>query len=205
MAAIDVSNLTFAYGNDLIFNDLSFDSDQRLIALQGPSGSGKTTLLKLLAGFLRPSAGRVTLPGRSRMMVLQEDALLPWLSVSANIKLSRSFRSERLQSPELVELAIKTSEKHVRHLSFGQRRLIELVRCIGSDADVIFMDEPLNFLDKHRRHLIIHELACQAQARTVIISTHYIEDFDGVKVQRWMLDGDAPHSRLQLFQNGSER
>src|SRR5947209_3368325 len=88
--------LTFAYGQDIIFEDLRFSLSAGIVALQGPSGSGKTTLLKLINHDLEPSSGSVGYVGNSAILILQDDALIPWLTGSANLKISPTFDARRV-------------------------------------------------------------------------------------------------------------
>src|SRR5687768_15144265 len=84
-AAMRIEGLYFSYGDLPLFADFSFSCDAPLFILRGRSGCGKTTLLKLISGILGPCQARAfEIPLGSRM-VLQEDALFPWLTVRENI------------------------------------------------------------------------------------------------------------------------
>jgi NitT/TauT family transport system ATP-binding protein len=192
-----VHEMSFSYGGTAIFEDLSFDLGSSLTSLQGPSGCGKTTLLKLLNGDLTPSTGFVDRNFKSSVLILQEDALLPWLSGDDNLALSASFSYSKIHNSRIVDGIRDYSGRLAHTLSFGQRRYIELVRALGSDAAILFFDEPLNFLDRSKRQAIIDEMILQSGSRPIITTTHYIEDFDGAPVRRMALLGDFPSRAIE--------
>ena len=80
-----IDSLSFAYGDKIIFKDLSLDLDGKLFSLTGDSGVGKTTLLKLIGGLLVPDKGNIIDAPRTPSFMFQEDRLLPWINVRKNI------------------------------------------------------------------------------------------------------------------------
>ena len=84
---LKLEEVNFAYGGKAVLKNFSFSAEENAAAcVLGPSGCGKTTLLGLAAGFLEPSAGKITpFGGERRSFVFQEDRLLPWLTAEGNL------------------------------------------------------------------------------------------------------------------------
>ncbi len=174
-------------------SDVSFELPAgRLLTLLGPSGCGKTTLLNILAGFLAPTRGSVTLggkairgPGQDRGMVFQQGALFEWLNVEKNIafgpRMNRANRASTKQKvAELLEIVGLGGfgDKQVYELSGGMQQRVALARCLANDPDVILMDEPLGALDaltREKMQGLILEL-WQETGKTIILVTHSVEE-----------------------------
>jgi NitT/TauT family transport system ATP-binding protein len=150
--------------------DCSFDLEpERLTVLMGPSGSGKSTLAYLLAGYLTPDSGSLTLDdvaitkaGSDRLLVFQETALWPWMTVIENVmfgpiasqKMSRSeshkAAQELLRRFGLGEFA----ERYPNQLSGGMKRRAELAQALINSPKLMILDEPFRGLDVMTRELM---------------------------------------------------
>jgi ABC-type Fe3+/spermidine/putrescine transport system ATPase subunit len=139
-------------------------ADGEFIALLGPSGCGKTTLLRIVAGFERPTAGRVVLGGedvtttpshrRPVNMVFQRPTLFPHLDVAGNVafgpRISRTSRDEirRRVDEALALVRLDGYQRRRSHeLSGGQMQRVALARAIVNRPQVLLLDEPLSALD----------------------------------------------------------
>ncbi|MFT0625196.1 taurine ABC transporter ATP-binding subunit [Ectopseudomonas guguanensis] len=195
MALLELEHISAQYPGaaNAVLSDLSFTlgPEQLLVAL-GPSGSGKTTLLNLIAGFVAPIAGRISLdgkpvagPGAERGVVFQDDALLPWQNVLENIafglQLAGVRRAEReAKARELLALVDLAGfeQRHIWELSGGQKQRVGLARALTADPRVLLMDEPFGALDAFTREQM-QELLLQVWQRThkpVFLITHDIEE-----------------------------
>ena len=163
-----------------------------LVSVLGPSGCGKTTLLNIVAGFLAPTAGRVTLNGHEvrgphaeRGMVFQQGALFEWLSVERNVAFGPAMAGRpRAETREKVAHLLDVVGLHgfegkpVYQLSGGMQQRVALARCLANDPDVILMDEPLGALDaltRERMQGLVLKL-WRETGRTVILITHSVEE-----------------------------
>ncbi|MEU8957649.1 ABC transporter ATP-binding protein [Streptomyces sp. NPDC048518] len=192
-----------------------------LVAVLGPSGCGKSTLLRTLAGLLPPLGGRVTQdgvpvrgPAADRALVFQEDALLPWRSVRANVELPlairRVGRAERRRAAddwlERVGLA-GHARKLPRQLSGGQRQRVQLARALAGEPRAVLMDEPFGALDPHTRagmqDLLVEIL--RGTGATVVFVTHDVDEALHLGDRIVLLpSGDAldvPHPRQRDARN----
>jgi len=158
--------------------------------LLGPNGAGKTTTVEILEGLLRPDAGDVEVLGRrwadgenalrQRIGIqLQQTQLTEKLSVLETIRLFRSFYRTG-QDVHAVLGTVGLEEKRrawVRTLSGGQKQRLSLACALVGDPEILFLDEPTTGLDPQSRRHIWDVLAdFRRRGRTVLLTTHYIEE-----------------------------
>lgn len=155
-----------ATGLQTVLSNVDLDlRDGSFTVVLGPSGCGKTTLLNVIAGFVTPTSGRVTLdgiavtaPGAERGVVSQDDALLPWQNVSQNIgfglQLCGTPRDRLHQKVESL-LALTGLGEYANYplwkISGGMRQRVNLARSLAVDPRFLLLDEPLGALDTFTR------------------------------------------------------
>jgi ABC-type taurine transport system ATPase subunit len=171
--------------------DLDVESGDFLCVV-GPSGSGKTTLLRLIAGFLKPSDGRVVFegseveaPGWERGVVFQSASLYPWLTVAGNVEFGLKMRGfpakERRERVEKYLSLVKLwdfRDRRPYELSGGMRQRVAIARVLANDPHVLLMDEPFGALDALTREHLQEELLeiWSSTKKTVVFVTHSVEE-----------------------------
>lgn len=162
------------------------------VTIIGRSGCGKSTLLRLIAGLLRPTAGRVMVDGepvagprRDVSVMFQRPALLPWRSVLSNVMLPAEVlgldrRRATGRAHELLEMVgLNGFEKQLpRELSGGMQQRVSLCRSLIQDPKVMLMDEPFSALDALTRTELSEELQRiqMRHATTIVFVTHSIDE-----------------------------
>ena len=200
MNKLEISHVTKRYwtGRDarevLALADVSLSvADGEFMALVGPSGCGKTSLLNIVAGLLPFEEGTVAIdgkkvdgPGIDRSVVFQHSSLLPWRTISGNVRygmeMQRRFdeKTMRERTDSFVKMVgLSGFERHFpSELSGGMQQRVNLARALASDPAVLLMDEPFAALDAQTREFMQAELLkIWAKAKkTVLFITHQINE-----------------------------
>jgi len=172
--------------------DLEIEAGE-FFCLLGTSGCGKTTVLNLVAGFERPSTGRIEIggraiegPGADRGVVFQgDDSLYSWLSALANIEFGMRMRGvergeRRARARHYLELVGLDGQdsKHPPELSGGMKQRIQIARVLANEPEILLMDEPFGALDAQTRSVMQQELLkiWRATRKTVLFITHDIDE-----------------------------
>ncbi len=189
---LNVSNLSVAFDNRVIVDNLSFTVPTgETLAITGPSGIGKTTLLHAICGIIRTTHGTIhidnvdisALPTHKRGigLVSQTGDLFPTMTVSQNIefglriaKISKTDRTSRVSELlEMVNLA-HLAHRNVAELSGGEARRIALARALAPRPQVLLLDEPLSGLDQETHKSLMSDLArvLKQTTTTALLVTH---------------------------------
>lgn len=185
-------NRKYSYGV-VALNNINLNiAENEFICIIGPSGCGKSTLLHMIAGFGRPTRGKILInseeiqgPSPERGVVFQESSLFPWKSVLENIEFGLAIQgySRRKQkdiSRHYLNLVGLRGFDHARphELSGGMKQKVAIARTLALDPYILLMDEPFGSLDEQTKKMLDFELleVWEQQKKTIIFITHSIEE-----------------------------
>jgi ABC-2 type transport system ATP-binding protein len=196
---IEVEALSKRYGALLAVDQLSFRvAPGEILGFLGPNGAGKSTTMRIITGYLAPSAGRVSVCGHdlernslaARRMIgylpegapsYPEMSVRGFLDFVADVRgLKGAFRRQRLaDTVERLELGPVLAQS-IDTLSKGFRRRVGLAQAIVHDPPVLVLDEPTDGLDPNQKHEVRGLIRAMAPGKTIVISTHILEEVDAV-------------------------
>lgn len=194
---ISVEDVSMQYTSNqktIALDHVTFDvKEGEFVCLVGVSGCGKSTLLNLIAGLDFPTQGRVlyknhpiTGPGSERVLILQEAALFPWLTVLDNLLFGLKLKSN-LSPTEQLDIAMgylelvgleKFKHANVHELSGGMKSRLALIRGLAVNPQVLLMDEPFASLDALTREQIYEDIQWiwQKHKKTIVFVTHNVPE-----------------------------
>ena len=189
---VEIKNLGLTIGKTEILKDIAVTFDTgKIHGLIGRNGSGKTMLMKCICGFVRPTAGTVTVAGKrigkdcdfpeSVGIIIETPGFIPYYSGYRNLKLLADL-NRKIGKAEICAAMQKVGldpdlKRHVRKYSLGMRQCLGLAQAIMENPDLLILDEPMNGLDKEgvadmRKYL----LDLKVQGKTILIASHSAED-----------------------------
>jgi ABC-2 type transport system ATP-binding protein len=196
--AVEVANASRWYGNVVAVNDVTFALKGGITGLLGPNGAGKSTILHMLAGFLAPSSGSVTVAGsptrghpelyRRIGLVPESEAVYPFLTgrqfVVANARLQgmngEQAAAAATRAIDHVELGA-AQDRAIGTYSKGMRQRIKVASALVHDPPVLLLDEPFNGMDPRQRLQMMDLLRQMArQGRVILFSSHILEEVERV-------------------------
>ena len=188
---IRVADLKKYYGDVKAVDGVSFEVARgEVFGMLGPNGAGKTSTIEVLEGLREPDSGNVEVLGldicqhpesiKQRIGVqLQSVSLYPRLTVTELLDLFGSFFNHRVPTKQLID-ALDLGERAnaaSMNLSGGQQQRLSIALALVNDPELIFLDEPTTGLDPQaRRSLWDRVAALKAQGKTVVMTTHYMEE-----------------------------
>ena len=196
---IEISHLVKQFGTLQAVNDLSFSvAPGEVLGFLGPKGAGKSTTMKIVTGFLKPSAGRVsifgcdieqdTIAAQRQMGYLPEGApcyeemtprtFLNFIAAARGLK--GAYASERLQQVIDTMSLQAVLDQRIETLSKGFKRRVGLAQAIIHDPKILILDEPTDGLDPNQKHQVREMIRGLAKDKIVIISTHILEEVTAV-------------------------
>jgi NitT/TauT family transport system ATP-binding protein len=190
---LSFNNIQKRFSDLHVIDNFSREFDEgQLVALVGPSGCGKSTLLHIAAGLEKPSAGTMLASGRpvegphpERMLMFQENALYPWMTLTQNVAMALELQQvDKKQAREqafawLEKVNLKGFEDYYPHqVSGGMRQRAALARAFITRPKVLLLDEPFGALDALTRMTlqdVLRDLIREARP-TVLLVTHDVDE-----------------------------
>lgn len=190
---ISIQDISKKYGNFQAIERIDLNIQKgEFVVLLGASGCGKSTLLNLVAGFEKPTTGKIIVNGREVTgidphcgMVFQQYALFPWLTVRENVAFGLKMKGVSKRERESIAqryiemVGLRGFEaKYPNALSGGMRQRVSIARVLANDPDVILLDEPFAALDAMTRQVLQDELLniYEKSKKTIIFITHSIDE-----------------------------
>ena len=176
-----------------VLHDLNFTIEEgEFVCVLGPSGCGKSTLISLIAGLEFPDTGEVFVdskkvesPSKDRLVVFQEAALFPWLTVLENVQFGLKIagvppaerRDRAMEAVKTVHLS-RFINANPHELSGGMKQRASLARALVMDPKILLMDEPFAALDAQTRQMLMEEVQniWQATKKTILFVTHNVRE-----------------------------
>lgn len=188
---ISVESLNKRFGELAAVDDISFSVRRgEVFGILGPNGAGKTTTLECIEGLQEPSSGRISVLGtevardpntvKERIGVqLQASAYFDYLTLTEILELFGRFYSRRVPPAKLLSTVGLEDKANttVGKLSGGQQQRFTIAATLVNDPEVVFLDEPTAGLDPQaRRNLWDFVQSINSQGRTIVLTTHYMEE-----------------------------
>ncbi|MBR1796522.1 MAG: ABC transporter ATP-binding protein [Clostridiales bacterium] len=187
---LSIKNVSKRFDELQVLDDISLDvREGGLVSVIGGSGCGKSTLLRLIGGLDSPSEGTITIngkevkaPSRKVGFVFQDHRLLPWLTVSDNIKFALDKTVDN--QDEIVDKNLKLvglegfKNSYPSQLSGGMAQRVAIARALANEPDILLLDEPFGALDAMTRITMQDELLkiWEEKKVTMILITHDIDE-----------------------------
>lgn len=188
---IQVKDLTKSYGDTVALQGISFEIMRgEVFGLLGPNGAGKTTTLEIMEGLRAADSGTVHVAGfelprqldelkQEIGVQLQSTSLYRHITVEEALALFASYYDKALSTEHLLQLVALEEKRsaRVKELSGGQNQRLALALALVNDPTLVFLDEPTTGLDPQaRQNLWTIVEGMKAEGRTVILTTHYMEE-----------------------------
>jgi ABC-2 type transport system ATP-binding protein len=191
---IELTHVSRWYGNVVAVNDITMTIGPGVTGLLGPNGAGKSTILHMMAGFLEPSRGTVTIDGKPAWrdpaiyrrlgLVPERDSVYAFLTGQDFVR--SSARLHELPDPgAAAQRAIAMTDMHgaadrkIATYSKGMRQRIKVAAALVHDPEILLLDEPFNGMDPRQRLHMMELLAkLGAEGRAILFSSHILEDVE---------------------------
>jgi ABC-2 type transport system ATP-binding protein len=194
VTSIEVTGVSRWYGNVVAVNDITMSIGPGVTGLLGPNGAGKTTLLHMMAGFLPPSRGEISVGGQAawrnpdiyRTLALVPDRDSVYAFLTGEEFVLATARLHELPDPqaaaraaiEMVEMT-DAQDRRISTYSKGMRQRIKVAAALVHDPQIVLLDEPFNGMDPRQRLQMMDLLHAQGDAgRVIVFSSHILEEVE---------------------------
>ena len=191
---IELRNVTRWYGNVVAVNDITMTLGPGVTGLLGPNGAGKSTVLHLIAGFLAPSRGELTVGGvpswrnpeiyRTIGLVPERDSVYAFLTGEEFVRSTATLHeladpaAATRRAIAIVDMA-QAQDRKISTYSKGMRQRIKVAAALVHDPQVLLLDEPFNGMDPRQRlHMMDLLTKLGAEGRTILLSSHILEEVE---------------------------
>jgi ABC-2 type transport system ATP-binding protein len=196
MTAVELRNVSRWYGNVVAVNDISMTIGPGVTGLLGPNGAGKSTLLHMMAGFLEPSRGELTVGGRPSWrnpevfrilgLVPERDSVYSFLTGGDFVRATAKLHgladpgAATRRAIGIVEMA-DAQDRKIATYSKGMRQRIKVAAALVHDPEVLLLDEPFNGMDPRQRLQMMDLLDGLARrGRAILFSSHILEEVERI-------------------------
>ncbi len=196
MTVIELANASRWYGNVVAVNDITMSVGPGVTGLLGPNGAGKSTIMHMIAGFLAPSKGTLTVNGapswgnpdvyKSLGLVPERDSVYAFLTgeqfVRATARLHKlpDVDAATRRAIEMTDMA-EAAGRRISTYSKGMRQRIKVAAALVHDPEILLLDEPFNGMDPRQRIHMMELLAkLGTEGRTILFSSHILEEVERV-------------------------
>src|SRR5277367_3161577 len=191
---IELRNVSRWYGNVVAVNDITMSIEPGVTGLLGPNGAGKSTIMHMIAGFLPPSRGELTIAGGSTWrhpavyrqvgLVPERDSVYAFLTgeqfVTSTAKLHELPDPDAAAARAIAMLDMaEAADRKIATYSKGMRQRIKVAAALVHDPEILLLDEPFNGMDPRQRLHMMELLAKRgAEGRTILFSSHILEEVE---------------------------
>ncbi len=185
---LEVKDLVKHYSNVRAVDSISFSIEPGIcFGLLGPNGAGKTTTIEVVEGIMSPSSGEILYKNRARGNIFHEEVgiqlqnteLPMFLTVKETLETYRNLYGRKSNLNDLIDTCLlkELLNQDNRKISGGQKQRLLLAMALANDPELIFLDEPTTGLDPQaRRHLWDIVNLIKSKNKTIILTTHYMEE-----------------------------
>ena len=178
---VSIQHISKSFGSQKVLNDVSLEIPAgQIVGLLGPNGAGKSTLMKILIGLWKADNGKISVPERIGYLP-ENNPLYEEMYVTEYLQFMAKMTNDKCQMTNVDALIDKVGltperHKHIRELSKGYRQRVGLAQALLGDPQLLILDEPTTGLDPNQLVEIRSLIRSLGKDRTVILSTHIMQE-----------------------------